>query len=92
MKGAKPCYSAHTAIKNLWHRYDDWDVTVLEVVRDVAHAVIVIAGRTGVIQAGIAGWMLVRSTHHSNCWLRRRCRRKYGNMAAQIAVASISPH
>jgi hypothetical protein len=60
MKGAKPCYSGKSTVKNVWHRYDDWDVTVLEVVREVADAVIVIGGRKGVIQAGIAGWMLGR--------------------------------
>lgn len=60
MKGAKACYSGNTTVKNIWHRYNDWDVTVLEVVRDATHAVIVIAGRTGVIQVGIAGWMLGR--------------------------------
>lgn len=60
MKGAGACYSGNAKAKNIWHRYDDWDVTVLEVVRYHADGVIVIGGRTGVVQAGIAGWMLGR--------------------------------
>lgn len=61
-KGAPKCYQGQANITPRWHRYDDWDVTVLEVVRYNADAVIVIAGRKGVIQAGIAGWMLGRPT------------------------------
>jgi hypothetical protein len=62
MKGAPKCYQGQANVTPSWHRYDDWDVTVLEVVRYHADAVIVLAGRTGVIQAGIAGWMLGRPT------------------------------
>ena len=62
MKGAPKCYQGQANVTLCWHRYDDWDVTVLEVVRYDANAVIVIAGRTGVVQAGIAGWMLGRPT------------------------------
>lgn len=60
MKGAKACYAGVPTVRNIWHHYNDWDVTVLEVVRDKADAVIVIAGRKGVIQTGVAGWMLGR--------------------------------
>ena len=60
MKGAPKCYSGQSSVTNNWHRYDDWDVTVLEVVRYHSDAVIVMAGRKGVVQAGIAGWMLGR--------------------------------
>ena len=62
MKGAPKCYQGQANVTHSWHRYDDWDVTVLEVVRYHADAVVVIAGRQGVIQAGIAGWMLGRPT------------------------------
>ena len=62
MKSAPRCFSGQTGVTNIWHRYDDWDVTILEVVRYNADAVIVMAGRKGVIQAGIAGWMLGRPT------------------------------
>ena len=62
MKGAARCYTGQANVTNSWHRYDDWDVTVLEVVRYYADAVVVMAGRKGVIQAGIAGWMLGRPT------------------------------
>jgi membrane protein YqaA with SNARE-associated domain len=58
MKGAAKCYSDQSTVKNIWHRYSDWDLTVLEVVRYSSDAVIVMAGRKGVVQAGIAGWML----------------------------------
>ena len=61
-KNAKKCYAGKVNVENHWHRYNDWDVTVLEVVRSEAEAVAVIAGRKGVIQAGIAGWMLGRPT------------------------------
>ena len=61
-KGAPRCYPGMANVTHYWHRYDDWDVTVLEVVRYDANGVIVIAGRKGVIQAGIAGWMLGRPT------------------------------
>jgi hypothetical protein len=61
-KGAPKCYQGQANVTHSWHRYEDWDVTVLEVVRYNADAVIVIAGRKGVIQAGIAGWMLGRPT------------------------------
>jgi hypothetical protein len=40
-----------------WHQFPDWDVTNMEVVRGV-DAVLAISGRAGVVQAGIAGWML----------------------------------
>ena len=62
MKGAPKCYQGQANVTHSWHRYNDWDVTVLEVVRYNADAVIVIAGRKGVVQAGIAGWMLGRPT------------------------------
>jgi hypothetical protein len=62
MKGASMCYAKGSNVKPRWHRYDDWDVTVLEVVRYDSDAVIVMAGRQGVVQAGIAGWMLGRPT------------------------------
>ena len=62
MKGARKCYQGQANVTHSWHRYNDWDVTVLEVVRYNADAVIVIAGRKGVVQAGIAGWMLGRPT------------------------------
>ena len=61
-KGAPRCYAGNGKVRNIWHRYEDWDVTVLEVVRYDAEAVIVMAGRAGVVQAGIAGWMLGRPT------------------------------
>jgi hypothetical protein len=28
MKGAKACYSGKATVKNIWHHYNDWDVTV----------------------------------------------------------------
>jgi hypothetical protein len=62
MKGAPQCYQGQANVMHSWHHYDDWDVTVLEVVRYNADAVIVMAGRKGVVQAGIAGWMLGRPT------------------------------
>jgi hypothetical protein len=62
MKGAPRCYRQLPEVTNSWHRYDDWDVTVLEVARYHADAVIVMSGRKGVVQAGIAGWMLGRPT------------------------------
>lgn len=61
-KNAGKCYVGKQNVINCWHRYDDWDVTVLEVVRSEAEAVVVMAGRKGVVQAGIAGWMLGRPT------------------------------
>ena len=61
-EGAAACYVGKKNIENSWHRYKNWDVTVLEVVRYEAQAVIAIAGRDGVVQAGIAGWMLGRAT------------------------------
>jgi hypothetical protein len=61
-KNAKKCYAGKANVENCWHRYNDWDVTVLEVVRSEAEAVVVVAGLKGVIQAGIAGWMLGRPT------------------------------
>ena len=51
-------YAKGSNVKPRWHRYDDWDVTVLEVVRYDSDAIIVMAGQQGVVQAGIAGWML----------------------------------
>src|SRR6188508_626463 len=51
-KGAPRCYAGNGKARNVWHRYEDWDVTVLEVVRYDAEAVIVMAGRAGVVQAG----------------------------------------
>jgi len=61
-KGAAGCYAGNAKVRNIWHRYENWDVTVLEVVRYNAESVIVMAGRAGVVQAGIAGWMLGRPT------------------------------
>jgi hypothetical protein len=61
VKSAPPCYVDNDAVKCIWHRYDDWDVTVLEVVRGHADSVIVVGGNKGVVQAGIAGWMLGRA-------------------------------
>lgn len=60
-RGAPVCYKDVKKVRSIWHRYDDWDVTVLEVVRGNADGVIVIGGRKGVVQAGIAGWMLGKS-------------------------------
>ena len=60
IRGMAECYAGNNAVTCIWHRYDDWDVTVLEVVRGNADAVIVLGGRQGVVQAGIAGWMLGR--------------------------------
>jgi hypothetical protein len=62
VKGAPKCYDGHSNVVHSWHRYADWDVTVLEVVRYHADAVVVMGGRKGVVQAGIAGWMLGRPT------------------------------
>ena len=63
MRGAPPCFTTQAGnVENIPHRYDDWDVTVLEVVRYRADGVIVVAGRQGVVQAGIAGWMLGKAT------------------------------
>jgi hypothetical protein len=63
MRGAPQCYVDKVdQVENITQRYDDWDVTVLEVVRYRAYGVIVIAGRQGVVQAGIAGWMLGKAT------------------------------
>jgi hypothetical protein len=63
MRGAPPSFPDRgDSVSNIPHRYDDWDVTVLEVVRYRADGVIVIAGRQGVVQAGIAGWMLGKAT------------------------------
>jgi len=63
MRGSAYCYGAHgDKVENIPHRYDDWDVTVLEVVRYQTDGVIVMAGRQGVVQAGIAGWMLGKAT------------------------------
>src|SRR5262249_637059 len=61
-KSAQRCYPGKANVTNRWHSYTDWDVTVLEVVRSEADAVVVMAGRKGVVQAGIAGWMLGRPT------------------------------
>jgi hypothetical protein len=61
VRSAPPCFVGNDAVKCIWHRYDDWDVTVLEVVRGHADGVIVIGGAKGVVQAGIAGWMLGRA-------------------------------
>ncbi len=61
VKSGAPCYVGNDAVKCIWHRYDDWDVTVLEVVRGNADSVVVIGGSKGVVQAGIAGWMLGRA-------------------------------
>ena len=55
-RDAAPCYTGQANVENVWHRYDDWDITVLEVVRKSADAVVVMGGRQGIIQAGIAGW------------------------------------
>lgn len=40
-----------------WRQFDDWDVTNMEVVREV-DGVIAIAGRASVVQMGIAAWMM----------------------------------
>ena len=61
-RDAAPCYPQQANVENVWHRYDDWDITVLEVVRKNADAVVVMGGRQGVVQAGIAGWMLGKPT------------------------------
>ena len=61
-RGAAPCYPPQENIQNIWHRYDDWDITVFEVVRKTADAVVVMGGRQGVVRAGIAGWMLGKPT------------------------------
>jgi hypothetical protein len=62
MAGAELCYQKLGAknVVNLFHRYADWDVTILEVLRQSADAVVAIGGKTGVVQAGVAGWMLGR--------------------------------
>ncbi len=61
MQGALECYEdlqREKKVLNVRHRYGDWDVTVLEVLRKDADAVIALGGRVGVIQTGIAAWML----------------------------------
>jgi hypothetical protein len=63
MEGATECYKGladSLKIRNKPHRYRDWDVTVHEVLRREADAVIAIAGRVGVVQSGMTGWMLGR--------------------------------
>jgi hypothetical protein len=63
MSGAAECYAAFGQsgnVTNRPHRYKDWDVTVLEVLRNDADAVVALAGRVGVVQTGIAGWMMGR--------------------------------
>ncbi len=44
-------------LKTVWHPFPDWDVTNMEVIREV-DAVLTIGGRAGVVLAGISGWML----------------------------------
>jgi hypothetical protein len=64
MQGAPECYpnlSQSGAIRNVPHRYHDWDVTVLEVLRGSAEGVIALGGNIGVVQTGVAGWMLGRA-------------------------------
>src|SRR5262245_21484554 len=51
MRGADECYKGQANVTHNWHRYDDWDMTVLEVVRYDAEAVIAVAGRKGVVQS-----------------------------------------
>lgn len=62
-QGVPHCYrnTGGTNIHNRTHRYQDWDVTILEVLRHDADAVIAIGGRVGVVQTGVAGWMLGRA-------------------------------
>ncbi len=60
-QGAAECYSqGPIVVTNRRHRYSDWDITVLEVLRNDADAVIAIGGRVGVVQTGITAWMLGR--------------------------------
>jgi hypothetical protein len=58
-QGMREPYASTTApnLSVVWHQFPDWDVTNTEVVRDV-DAVLAISGRAGVVQVGIAGWML----------------------------------
>ena len=92
MKGAQKSYQGQPNVMHSWHRYNDWDVTVLEVVRYNADAVIVIAGLKGVVQAGIAGWMLGRPTipfgRRRRPRIGRRRRRRYGITAPNWAARS----
>jgi hypothetical protein len=43
------------ALKVVRHQFPDWDVTNMEVLRR-ADAVVALAGRAGVVQAGVQGW------------------------------------
>jgi len=43
-KGGACCYAKNAKVRNIWHRYENWDVTVLEVVRYNAEAVIGVLG------------------------------------------------
>jgi hypothetical protein len=64
MQGSPECYPTESQagkVRNRPHRYKDWDVTVLEVLRNDADAVIALGGRIGVVQTGVAGWMLGRA-------------------------------
>jgi hypothetical protein len=42
------------------HQFPNWDITVMEVIRERVDAVIAFGGRLGVIQAGLSAWMLDR--------------------------------
>lgn len=50
-------------VKNIPARFDDWDVSVLDYLGDDEQdiAVIVVGGRQGAVQAGVAGWKLGRA-------------------------------
>lgn len=50
MHGAPPAFSDNppTNFQTIWHQFPDWDVTVMEVIRQV-DGVIVIGGRSGAI-------------------------------------------
>lgn len=45
-------------VKNIWLQFPDWDVTVMDVVKDKADGIIAIGGRAGVVQACLSAWML----------------------------------
>ncbi len=87
MKGAPQFYPNESRVETVWHRYGDWDVTVLEVVRYQADAVIVMAGRKGVVQAGIAG--VDAGASHGSLGGFEGEPRSFGSMAARIVSDSI---
>ena len=62
VKGAEDCYVTKPSVENIRHRYFDWDVTVLDTVREDTDGVIVIGGKVGVVTTGIGAWMLGRPT------------------------------